>query len=57
MRADKDVLGKQTAAAALGSKIGLIRTRNLTPIFSSTMIDRAKLFSPLKTTFQRKQVE
>ena len=36
-------------------KVGLIRTPNLTSIFWKTIIDRAKRFSPMKTTFQDEQ--
>ena len=38
------------------NKFALIGTQNLTSIFSTTNIDRANRFSPIKTTFQRKQV-
>ena len=56
MRAKEDALGEETSTAALGLKFGPSRTRNLTSIFSKTMIDRAKRFSPMKTTFQDEQV-
>ena len=44
------------AAAAENIKVGLIRTPTLTSIFSKTNTDRAKRFSPMKTTFQDEQV-
>ena len=56
MRANEDALGDETATAALSSKIGSIWTRTLTSIFSKTMLDRAKRFSPMKTTIQGKKV-
>ena len=56
MRANKDALHVETATAALSLKFGLIRTRTLTSIFSKTIIDKGKQFSPMITTFQGKQV-
>ena len=56
MRANAEALGEETATGALSVKFGLFRTRNLTPIFSKTMINRAKPFSTMKTTFQGEQV-
>ena len=56
MRANENALREQTATAAQNIKVGLIRTPTLTPIFSKTIIDRAKRFSPIKTTFQGEQV-
>ena len=55
-RANEDALGEKTATAAYNLNIGLIRTRTLMLIFSKTMIDRAKRFSLMKTTFQGEQV-
>ena len=56
MKANEDALAKETATAAYNLKISLFRTRNSTPIFSKTTIDRAKRFEPKKTTFQGKQL-
>ena len=52
MRANEDALGEETATAAKNLKFGLIRTQTLASIFSKTIINRAKRFSPVKTTFQ-----
>ena len=56
MRANESALHEEKATAAQNIKVGLIRTPNLTSIFSKTIIDRAKQFSPKKITFQDKQV-
>ena len=56
MRANKNALGEETATAAKNLSFGLNRTRKLTSIFSKTIIDRAKRFSPMKTTFQDEQL-
>ena len=55
-KANKDALGEWTATTELGFEFGLIRSQTLTPIFSKTIIDRAKQFSPTKTKFQGEQI-
>ena len=55
-RANESILREETAAAVQSIKIGIIRTRNLTSIFSKTIIDRAKRISPMETTFKDEQV-
>ena len=57
MRANENALREETATAAQNLKFGLIRTLTLRSIFSKTIVDRAKRFSPIKTTFQGEQVE
>ena len=57
MRANENALREEKVTAAKTLKFGLIRTLTLTSIFSMTIIDRAKRFSTIKTTFQDEQVE
>ena len=58
MRANKDALREETPTAATkDSKLGLIQTQNLMSVFSKTITDRAKRFSPMKTTFQEEKIE
>ena len=56
MTANEDALQEQTATAAYNKKVDLIRTPILRSIFSKTIIDTAKRFTLMKTTFQDEQV-
>ena len=56
MRTNDNTLREEKVTAAKNLKVGLIRTLTLTSFFSKTVIDRVKWFSPMKTTFQDKQV-
>ena len=56
MRANENALGEENSNSSLKYKFGLNRTLTLTSIFSKTIMDRAKRFSPIKTTFQDEQV-